>query len=285
MTTALYASDLAHRFNLYRVAGRQEWRGDCPLCGYTAAFVLTVREGRPLLWCASCQDRTAITGLLRGAELLLPATPVADVEKSERKRETALRLWNGSEPAVGTLADRYLTARALPGLAASLSLRFRADCPHPAGSRLPAMVALVTNVDGTPVAAHRTFIARDGSGKGIAEPRKASLGPVWGGAVRLDPVAPELVIAEGLETAASAGRLLGLSAWSAVSAGNLARGLVLPAEVKSVVIAADADEAGERASREAALRWQREGRWVRIARPDVAGQDFNDLLRIRAEMS
>jgi phage/plasmid primase-like uncharacterized protein len=99
------------------------------------------------------------------------------------------------------------------------------------------------------------------------------LAPVWGSAVRLDPIADEITIGEGIETTASAGRLLNLPAWAAVSAGNMARGLVLPPEVRRVVIAADGDEPGERAAREAALRWHREGRTVRI------GCDFNDVLR------
>ena len=48
----------------------------------------------------------------------------------------------------GTLADRYLTGRGLPGLAASAALRFRGDTPHPEGGRLPAMIALVSDVAG-----------------------------------------------------------------------------------------------------------------------------------------
>ena len=81
------------------------------------------------------------------------------------------------------------------------------------------------------IGVHRTDPLRDGSGKADVEPVKATLGPVWGGAVRLDQLAGELVIGEGIETAASAGRLLHLPAWSAVSAGNLAAGLILPASV------------------------------------------------------
>lgn len=43
-----------------------------------------------------------------------------------------------------------------------------------------------------------------------------------GGAVRLaPPLAAEVVIGEGLETAGAAGLLIGVPAWSAVSAGNL----------------------------------------------------------------
>jgi hypothetical protein len=36
------AAALARRYNLRPVRGRPEWRGDCPLCDYKAAFVLTL---------------------------------------------------------------------------------------------------------------------------------------------------------------------------------------------------------------------------------------------------
>ncbi len=86
-----------------------------------------------------------------------------------------------------------------------------------------------------------------------------------------------LVVAEGAETAASAGVLMGLPAWAALSAGNMAKGLALPPEARRVVIAADPDAPGRIAARDAWLRWTTEGREVRIATPDGAG-DFNDLI-------
>jgi len=194
-----------------------------------------------------------------------------------------MRLWGESIPAAGTLADRYLESRGLAGLAASPALRFRGDCWHKwTCSRLPALVAAVTNASGQVVAVHRTFLRRDGSGKANVEPQRASLGPIRGGAVRLDPAAPELVIGEGIESAASAGRLLGLPAWAAISAGNLERGLVLPPEVRRVVIAADNDPAGRDAAHATFFRWCAEGRQVEVALPDQDGCDFNDLLLRRS---
>ena len=140
------------------------------------------------------------------------------------------------------------------------------------------MIAEVVDVNGKQLGVHRTFLRRDAAGKAEVEPQKATLGRMWGGAIRLHPAAEELVIAEGIETAASAGRLLSLPAWAAISANNLAQGLILPAGVWAVVIAADADEAGERAAQSAAIRWLCEGRRVRIGRPARKGHDFNDIL-------
>jgi putative DNA primase/helicase len=146
---------------------------------------------------------------------------------------------------------------------------------------MPALIALVQDATGEPVAVHRTYLTAAGT-KAAVEPVKASLGPVWGAAIRLDPEASEIVIGEGVESSASAGRLLSLPAWSAINAGNLGGGVTLPASVRSIVIAADADPAGRNAAKAAAERWQAEGRRVRVAYPDIAGQDFNDILRDRA---
>lgn len=277
------ATDLAARLGLRRVG--HQWRGDCPICAYRDSLALSIaRDGRPLIWCASCQDRAGIAALLRGGSAPYhdpkrqEASGVRRV-KRERTIEQALQLWRGSEPAEGTPADRYLTERALPGLASAAVLRFRADCPHPSGARLPAMIALIMDTAGQSIGVHRTFLRADGSAKTSIQPARASLGDIRHGAVRLDPAASELVIGEGIETSASAGRVLRLPAWAAISCGNLATGLVLPAGVRSVIIAADADGPGRHAAYQAHRRFTDEGRHVRIAVPDREGVDFNDLLR------
>ena len=49
----------------------------------------------------------------------------------------------------------------------------------------------------------------------------------------------------------------------------------------NVIVLTDGDDAGEAAAQHAGLRWKREGRRVRIARPQQ-GLDFNDMLVGRA---
>jgi putative DNA primase/helicase len=68
----------------------------------------------------------------------------------------------------------------------------------------------------------------------------------------------------------------GLPVWAAGSSANLQK-LRLPSSVRDVIIAADADPAGEKAAQEAGRRFGCEGRRVRIARPPQ-GSDFLDLL-------
>jgi putative DNA primase/helicase len=285
LPTNLTAAEVACRLGLRRYP--RSWRGRCPACDYATTFCVRAgRDGRALLFCASCQDRDALVEAVArctGQERQAAQSQDQDeAAKQKRRRDRALVLWTGSEPASGTPADRYLAARGLPGLAVSPALGFRADTPHPEGGRYPALIALVSDPFGSPIAVHRTFLTQDGR-KAAVEPVKASLGPVRGGAIRLMPIDPDkpLVIGEGIETAASAGCLMGLPAWSGVSAGNLGKGLTLPPEAQRVVIAADPDEPGRAASRDAWRRWRAEGREVRIALPDDGTGDFNDLLRAR----
>lgn len=208
------------------------------------------------------------------------AGPVRTAEETGERRKRVRAFWSRCDYAMGTPAALYLARRGLPWLMGHENIRYRPDAPHPGGGTLPAMVALVHDGVGNICAAHRTFLDLSGA-KAVADPPKASIGPIAGGAIRLHPAAPELLVAEGMETAASAGMLLGLPAWAAIACGNLGTSMVLPLGVRSVVIAADSDGPGRRAATRAARRWLAEGRAVRIATPDTPGQDFNDVLLAR----
>jgi phage/plasmid primase-like uncharacterized protein len=138
------------------------------------------------------------------------------------------------------------------------------------------MVAAVRNGGGTLTAIHRTYLAPDGNGKGELNPQKAALGPIGGGAVALAPVGEILAIGEGIETLLSVQQATGIASLAVLGASNLAS-VQLPACVREVIIAADADEAGEAGALRAAKRFMREGRHVRVASPARRGADFNDL--------
>ena len=192
------------------------------------------------------------------------------------RTEYALNIWQNSIPLRGTLAESYLQSRGLR-LALPSTLRFQSRLKHSSGSLWPALVALVSRgSDNEPLAIHRTFLARDGSGKAPINPQKMMLGPCGGGAVRLGEPSTVLMVGEGIETCLSAMQATGDPAWAALSTSGL-KALNLPENVREVIVLADGDDVGEAAARECALRWQREGRRVRIARPP-RGQDFNDML-------
>jgi hypothetical protein len=145
------------------------------------------------------------------------------------------------------------------------------------------MVALVVDgATGSPVAVHRTYLARDGSGKAPVEPNKMMLGPCRGGAVRLGEPSTVLMVGEGIETCLAAMQATGNPAWAALSTAGL-RSLDLPPEVRDVIVLADGDDSGEAAAQDCARRWKRQGLKVRIARPP-RGLDFNDLLIARTRV-
>jgi hypothetical protein len=253
---------------------------------------LSIREaddGRILVHChAGCTQESVIAALRQrglwpeqspSKRFGCPAPTIVTVEPSRediQRSENALKVWPNAKAPLGTEVEKYLASRGLrlPHLD---TIRSHPSLKHPTGGSWPAMVALVTRgVDDEPLAIHRTFLARDGSGKASVNPQKMMLGPCRGGAVRLGNPADVLMVGEGIETCLAAMQATGHPAWAALSTSGLIT-LDLPPDVQNVTVLADSDEAGKAAARGAALRWKREGRSLRIAYPPD-GLDFNDML-------
>ena len=257
-----------------------------PACGYGKdAFSLSVgKTGKLYAYCfgGNCtlvQLQEAIAKVLKGQLIQLAQVGRADPQKTVKQKTWAFSLWTDSVPLGGTKGEMYFASRQLSHVVESEALRFHPAVRHMSGIKLPAVIALVVDVTGMPLAIHRTYLAADGNGKAAVSPVKASLGHTDGGVIRLSKLDSHsaLVVGEGIETAASAGLSLGgLPAWAALSAGNLAK-LTLPPLIAHVIIAVDPDHVGKRAAMRAARRWRLEGRKVQLAIPDGTG-DFNDLL-------
>ncbi|MDA1311286.1 MAG: toprim domain-containing protein [Proteobacteria bacterium] len=253
--------------------------------------ITTGGDGKVLFRCHAGCDQAQVLGALRGLGLWEPSrrhvsgrngyklrqSANTTLERNNTKRtETALRIWQASAPSSGTPVESYLQSRGLH-LHLPSTLSFHIGLKHPSGGRWPAMVALVTRgTDDTPLAIHRTFLTRDGSCKAPVDPQKMMLGPCRGGAVRLGTPRDVLMVGEGIETCLAAMQATGNPTWAALSTSGL-RTLDLPDDVREVIVLADGDDPGEAAARSCALRWQHEGRRVRIARPPQ-GMDFNDML-------
>jgi hypothetical protein len=213
-------------------------------------------------------ERTAYAYVRERLRLIAPAF----VDRSP----FALELWREAVPAAGTLVETYLRARAIT-IPPPPCLRFHPTLYHsPTRARWPGMVAERTGVKGIWVAIHRTYLRHDGHGKAPIEPPRMDFGPARGSAIRLAPVADELLIGEGIETTLSAMQATGWPGWAAGSAVAMRR-LVLPPEVRKVCLLADGDDTGAAATLATAARWLAEGRVVRIARAPP-GKDFNDVL-------
>jgi putative DNA primase/helicase len=263
------------------------WRCDCPCgCGYGLSFC-DGANGRLLAFCfGGCAFNQIMSALV---EYGLLHDDDDDLHVS--RGVTVCRRGNAERIAharqiydIGAWDERiaaYLYSRGIHRT--SPVLRFSEQAPHRFGARLPAMLAPVVNVTGEQIGTHLTYLRGDGSGKAelTKEYQRESRGLIHGGAIRLFPFDPdvELVLAEGVETSLAASELFGLPCWSAVYAGGLCS-LVLPLEVRHVMIAADNDASGvgQRNALAAYDRWRAEGRSVRIVAPPVVGDDFNDVL-------
>jgi putative DNA primase/helicase len=264
-----------------------------------AALALRDGERGLIVKCwAGCQPHDVLAELQRRGliEDHGKAQPIPDAAASARRREAeaadrqrgiveGLDIWNESHLAdVTSQVPRYLASR---GITRPIPMTIRVHGMfgpyghHPSGERRPQMIGLVEHVDYGPVGVSRTFLAIDGSQKATLDPVRLFRGPVGGGAVRLGTICPDdwLVIAEGIETTLSIMQATGLPGWAALSTSGIKK-LVLPQEVRSVLIAADNDAngAGAAAAHYTARRWRSEGRRVGIAMPPDVGADFNDLL-------
>lgn len=160
----------------------------------------------------------------------------------------------------------------------------------------PAIVALIFNETGDPVAMQRIFVTRKGSKAPVEEPKKMTPIPsdwsVTGGAIRLGrPVDGVLGVAEGIETALAVRQATGQIVWPTVNATLLER-FVPPGDVTEVVIWADKDRpsantgvtAGTHAAEQLKRRlWQMKVK-ARIQVPTLEipegkkGVDWNDVL-------
>jgi len=196
--------------------------------------------------------------------------------------DAARRLFHAGQPIKGTLAETYLRARGITYLDDLPALRFHPRCYYRADENAPvetwpAMLAAVTDLDGTITGVHRTWLARDGSGKApIATPRRA-MGRLLGNGVRFGVVNDVVVVGEGIETMLALRCVLPtLPMVSALSASHLAA-LILPRGLRRLNVARDNDEAGAGAVSSVAEWAERQCIQTVVLAPRTG--DFNDDLR------
>lgn len=267
----------------------------CPAHDNTRTPALSLADGREglLARCHAGCDFPSIVAALRGQGLVagggayVAPDPAAVAKRraaeradAEKRAVQARTLWRNAQPIEGTLAEAYLRGR---GITCDLpkTLRFAPSCWHASAQRIPAMVALVEGADA--FAVHRTYLRADGSGKADADPPKAMLGAVLGGAVRLAHGPGPLVVAEGIETALSlASGLLRAPAsiWAALSAPGVG-GLRIPSDPGRLTVAPDGDTAGRQAAHKLAERAHGLG-WRVSLLPAPEGRDWNDVLAGKA---
>ncbi|HQT65897.1 MAG TPA: toprim domain-containing protein [Acidocella sp.] len=215
----------------------------------------------------------------------------ATVAQAQAQR-SAMRLFAMAQPLSGTLAESYLRGRGITSaaLAGTESLRYHPRCFYRAGpdaphETWPALIAAVTDLNGTITGVHRTWLDPAGFdpirlGKAPVETPRRALGHLLGHAVRFGPTTGIEVLAagEGIETMLSLRSALpAMPIAAALSAGHLTA-ILLPAGLRRLYIARDADLAGDRAATSLSECAQAAGIEAITLTPTLS--DFNDDLRV-----
>ena len=204
---------------------------------------------------------------------------------SRGSAEAARRLWAMGQPVSGTFAERYLAGRGLTGLIHLDSLRFHPNCFYwredhaltDPPETWPALLAKVTDLDGRLTGLHRTWLDPTTTDKAPVIPPRKAMGNLLGHGVRIGKPVSVLAAGEGLETMLSLHLALPeLPAVAALSANHLAA-LQLPADLRRLYIAVDADPAGLSAADQLAHRAI--GAGIETVHLSPCLGDFNDDLR------
>lgn len=193
------------------------------------------------------------------------------------------------QPIAGTIAERYLNNRGIT------KTDYDALLFHPklaywdkdkGVSYHPAMIGVVTNPANQIVTLHRTYLTEDGRKAEVSDPKKlmAVAGDTKGASIKLGK--PEtlpnehvfLGIAEGIETALSAGQLFDIPVWACVSADGMSKfHPPIKPSITHLTIYADNDPAGIKAGNQVGKRLAGEGLRCVISTP-LHGADWNDEL-------
>lgn len=251
----------------------------CAEGGDVVSFVMRrvgCRFVEALEWLADLDGRPPIPG--RRTDL---------AEYGRRRRavfaQAALDIWRTARPVHGTVAERYLASRGIVGSLPG-SLRF-AEAPAwidgDTGERKhfrPALIAACQDVDGQIVGIQRTFLTPAGRKAAMRSPR-LSLGQIRGGALRLGPESPDVMLVEGIEDGLSLQRMfVGATVWATLGAGNLPH-VELPAGVRRIILAGDNDDPGRAAVEASIVVFEAKGRQVAAIFPKGEARDFNDEWR------
>lgn len=228
----------------------------------------------------------------RRVRVRLPSAASGAAPGSDRKKlEKVLEMVEGSQavqrthPAYAYIHQRGLRPTRWPPSLRQASLWHREDrAVH------PVMLGVIVDAAGKTIGVHRTYLTDDGR-KADLEHTKMSFGNIRGGTVWLTPeIGQNVLLAEGIETTLAAAELWpdAGSPMATLSTSGL-RNVLLPDQVRRVVIVADNDPASDKhprgpgvdAADRARERLLAEGRSVEVFKPTDVKDALDLLLTMR----
>ena len=196
--------------------------------------------------------------------------------------EAAKRLIAMSQPISGTPVETYLRTRGITALHGTGNLRFHPHCyyrhdDHGPLETWPAMIAAVTDLNGTITGAHRTWLAPDGSSKAPVETQRKAMGDLLGHAVRFGAPGDVMAAGEGIESVLSVRQAIpDMAMAAALSAAHLAA-ILFPETLRRLYVIRDNDLAGDGARNSLVERANAAGIEAIVLSPRLG--DFNEDLR------
>ncbi len=187
-----------------------------------------------------------------------------------------------SQPIYGTIAETYLRRRGIAALHGTANLRFHPRCyyrpdPDTPTETWPAMIAAVTDLNGTIMGAHRTWLDLSGQDKAPIDTPRRAMGHLLGNAVRLGLAHDVMAAGEGIETMLSLRCVMpAMPMVAALSAAHLAA-ILFPRTLRRLYIACDNDPAGDGAVANLIDRSREAGIEAITLSPRMG--DFNEDLR------
>ncbi|WP_024520665.1 toprim domain-containing protein [Bradyrhizobium sp. Tv2a-2] len=168
----------------------------------------------------------------------------------------ARRLFAISGPIEGTVVETYLQRRGITHVHDGGSLRFHPRCYYRPDEHLPtetwpAMIACVTDLDGSITGVHRTWLDPDSFdrvrlGKAPIDTPRRAMGDLLGNAVRFGAADDDVLVAgEGIETMLSLRYALPTLPMAAALSANHLAVMLLSSSLRRLYIARDDDAAGD----------------------------------------
>jgi putative DNA primase/helicase len=146
-----------------------------------------------------------------------------EAPSGRERRVAAVRIWEAGRPLGRSLAARHCRVRGLEGdLPGPGALRYGPETPVSAyrdsGPTRPALLAGIQRPDGVITAVEITYLAPNGRRAHDLRLSRKTIGVAPGGcAVRLDPLAEDMLVGEGVFTTRSASARFGLPGWALMS--------------------------------------------------------------------
>lgn len=200
---------------------------------------------------------------------------------SAARIEVARQLWSQAQPLLRQLSTVHVRRRWISRPApVSVALRHHPELRSAVygnlGRHRPALLAAVTDANGETCAVEATYLAPSGQRATDLRVSRKIIGALPPScAVRLDSIATEMVVGEGVFTTLAASDRFQLPGWALLSTRNL-RTWTPPGGVLRVLIAADRGEDGERSARLLRHRLLHNGVKAAIAWPPLPAGDWNE---------